>query len=1209
MAMNIFKELEKGNLPGLKRAISLYPNAVNVKNAEGATPLHVAAGLGQAAFVKELLVHGGHYDTTDNHGNIPLHLAAEQGSDETVGELLTGRKASAKAKNKEGQTALHLAVLGGHKGVVLKLLEANNRTDLKDKAGNTPLSLAGDEEMRHILISGKPPSTGGGQGTPSNQRGGQASGIGNPSGSTSGRFSLPSAPPSLSGSDGGGAAVGTLVTPRAVGGGSQAGGRTPPPSLGGAPGPAVARTPPPGMSGTPSGSFVGRLPRSSAGNHALASPAISGGGAGAVGANGPAATVQHQKYDMAIQSLKESLRAATERLGALDACTTAQLECAGQVEKALETCGTHGRAISDLETRVAFQEERSRDVRVRLDRLEDGERDRQDSMKRLADDNRSLGLQLQRLADQVAIHSNGAGHRMATSTDIASHIQAQHQLQAEVAVLRAQLDQLSPALPLATAATAEARTLAARVDVMQQQQQQQHIGGNVVAEQQVLQLQAQVQLLQLPVASLTQQCTDLSSRMAGLMEWQQQARGELARMTEAMEQSSGDKLTDAVMSVLDTTARSLNELRQQQDETARQVALLLQQQQATVPPSPSPSIGPPTLPATPQGGSQRLSGAGDPLLGLPGGAPSRNLNGVSSHNSTGRDAVAQAEVRSELESLKSLVVDIRKELATEGGSLRREWQRAFSDMQSRYGEQTNELRAREANIAKLREAALVEEAERRAASGFEEKFSARLGKLETNVEYLTHRLEVLEEQVSGVLSTLAGATSPVTPISPSRMAAALAAMRGQPGTSRSGPGPVSENHRDVVPRFPDISPTVAMVQSVLSPASPLKHGRCRSSAGPGQTAPTGKAAVQSDGGFLRRRVQLVSAAHGCSSAGESTTASQVVSAREVPCSARNVSEQGLGPEEWWRAANGEPSEKLEEPADAPAAAEGSNPPNSLEAGSSTPVQSSRNALNADTSTQLVVARNGAAASPRPSAFSHPGDAALGQLSASAESSMARPVGGAVTLSGLTDALQQVQPYGRAGHAAPILGVQPEDPPPQQEVAAAVSTQREPASLVELQSSHGSLSGRGLPTSRGYGLPSSQPVPPGVGGGILDPANVALGSQLLTPVAHALLTPSVDIQRLAAAAAAAQQQHQQQLYTQYFHEQAAQAKQPAPLVLPPWGDDSHQLQLAGNPAVGVALRVAEDTGGTVGPGRPAAAAPAPGPKSRKEPPMCLFCPMQ
>lgn len=51
--------------------------------------------------------------------------------------------------------------------------------------------------------------------------------------------------------------------------------------------------------------------------------------------------------------------------------------------------------------------------------------------------------------------------------------------------------------------------------------------------------------------------------------------------------------------------------------------------------------------------------------------------------------------------------------------------------------QANELRAREQNIAKLREAALVEEAERRAQASYEDKYLKRLTKLETGMEYMT----------------------------------------------------------------------------------------------------------------------------------------------------------------------------------------------------------------------------------------------------------------------------------------------------------------------------------------------------------------------------------------------------------------------------------------------------------------------------------------
>lgn len=51
---------------------------------------------------------------------------------------------------------------------------------------------------------------------------------------------------------------------------------------------------------------------------------------------------------------------------------------------------------------------------------------------------------------------------------------------------------------------------------------------------------------------------------------------------------------------------------------------------------------------------------------------------------------------------QELISEVRREAATDGGSLRRELQRTLADMQQRFGEQAAEMKAREANIAKLR---------------------------------------------------------------------------------------------------------------------------------------------------------------------------------------------------------------------------------------------------------------------------------------------------------------------------------------------------------------------------------------------------------------------------------------------------------------------------------------------------------------------------
>lgn len=70
-----------------------------------------------------------------------------------------------------------------------------------------------------------------------------------------------------------------------------------------------------------------------------------------------------------------------------------------------------------------------------------------------------------------------------------AHSHANHALHTELASLRAQVDQLAPALAVATAASAEARAVSSRLDAVQQQHA---AGGSIVLEQQVVQLQAQV---------------------------------------------------------------------------------------------------------------------------------------------------------------------------------------------------------------------------------------------------------------------------------------------------------------------------------------------------------------------------------------------------------------------------------------------------------------------------------------------------------------------------------------------------------------------------------------------------------------------------------------------------------------------------------------------------------------------------------------------
>jgi ankyrin repeat protein len=59
----------------------------NAKNANGETPLHIAADHGHVETVTALVMHGADKEATDANGDTPLHYAASNGHEETVETL------------------------------------------------------------------------------------------------------------------------------------------------------------------------------------------------------------------------------------------------------------------------------------------------------------------------------------------------------------------------------------------------------------------------------------------------------------------------------------------------------------------------------------------------------------------------------------------------------------------------------------------------------------------------------------------------------------------------------------------------------------------------------------------------------------------------------------------------------------------------------------------------------------------------------------------------------------------------------------------------------------------------------------------------------------------------------------------------------------------------------------------------------------------
>jgi ankyrin repeat protein len=106
-----------GDLVKVKVLLKENPELVSIKDSNGNTPLHLAAGVGHKDVPKWLLANKADANARDTYRDTPLHAAARIGNKE-VAELLLANKGDRNAKTKKGMTPLHYAAQKGHQDVV-----------------------------------------------------------------------------------------------------------------------------------------------------------------------------------------------------------------------------------------------------------------------------------------------------------------------------------------------------------------------------------------------------------------------------------------------------------------------------------------------------------------------------------------------------------------------------------------------------------------------------------------------------------------------------------------------------------------------------------------------------------------------------------------------------------------------------------------------------------------------------------------------------------------------------------------------------------------------------------------------------------------------------------------------------------------------------------------------------------------------------------
>ncbi|XP_061780711.1 uncharacterized protein ankrd27 isoform X2 [Nerophis lumbriciformis] len=129
---------------------------VNSCNADGFTPLHVAATHGHAELTSLLLRHGARVNGHGNQQATPLHLASQNGHPQVVVSLLECN-AKLNKKDRHGNTALILACLDGNLDTANVLLQSQALVNAANHQGNTALHEAvrgGHPALVELLLRG-----------------------------------------------------------------------------------------------------------------------------------------------------------------------------------------------------------------------------------------------------------------------------------------------------------------------------------------------------------------------------------------------------------------------------------------------------------------------------------------------------------------------------------------------------------------------------------------------------------------------------------------------------------------------------------------------------------------------------------------------------------------------------------------------------------------------------------------------------------------------------------------------------------------------------------------------------------------------------------------------------------------------------------------------------------------------------------------------
>lgn len=169
-SITLYLALQRDDIDQVERHMH-WGSDMGALDPDGQRPLHVAASKGNVVLVRKLLKHGVQVDARNANGRTALQLAilagrtqvadlllaqgaaldasglllsaAAQGNpDRDVVRYLVEHGADIEARNAQGDTALLLAVRGGHLRLARHLVDAGADVAVRDGSGSSALTIA-----------------------------------------------------------------------------------------------------------------------------------------------------------------------------------------------------------------------------------------------------------------------------------------------------------------------------------------------------------------------------------------------------------------------------------------------------------------------------------------------------------------------------------------------------------------------------------------------------------------------------------------------------------------------------------------------------------------------------------------------------------------------------------------------------------------------------------------------------------------------------------------------------------------------------------------------------------------------------------------------------------------------------------------------------------------------------------------------------------